>query len=161
MIAPNSTPRRKLNAAEVMRLWADVLPRLGDDPATCSADLDWVAKQQVMEGYRERDGLDWSDPRLRAVDIQWSDVRPEKGIYLRLEAAGRFDRVVTDAEIDRAVTELIVQRARQAGVVRVGGVDIRTLDATALRRRLVVCIQGSLLIELIVRSPRQRKGERV
>jgi Pup amidohydrolase len=72
------------HTAEVMRLWGDVLHRLETDPSTCAADLDWVAKQQVLEGYRERDGLDWSDPRLRAVDIQWSDVRPEKGLFRRL-----------------------------------------------------------------------------
>ena len=59
------------------------------DPSSCAADLDWVAKLQVLEGYRERDGLEWSDPRLRAVDIQWSDVRPEKGLFHRLADRGR------------------------------------------------------------------------
>ena len=50
----------------------------------CARELDWVAKQQLLQGYRDRDGLDWSDPRLRAIDIQWSDVRPEKGLFHRL-----------------------------------------------------------------------------
>jgi proteasome accessory factor PafA2 len=93
------------DTAEVMRLWADVLTRLGSDPASCAADLDWVAKQQVLEGYRERDGLDWSDPRLRAVDIQWSDVRPEKGLYHRLADRGRITRLVDAEAVQRAVTE--------------------------------------------------------
>ena len=64
------------HTAEVMRLWGDVLHRLEVDPALCAAELDWVAKLQVLDGFRERDGLDWSDPRLRAFDIQWRDVRP-------------------------------------------------------------------------------------
>src|SRR6476646_6594233 len=89
---------------EVMHLWGDVLHRLETDPSTCSADLDWVAKQQVLEGYRERDGLDWSDLRLRAVDIQWSDVRPEKGLFRRLADRGRMTMLVDEAAVEAAVT---------------------------------------------------------
>jgi proteasome accessory factor A len=92
------------HTAEVMRLWGDVLHRLETDPSTCAADLDWVAKQQVLEGYRERDGLDWSDPRLRAVDIQWSDVRPEKGLFRRLADRGRMTLLVDEAAVEAAVT---------------------------------------------------------
>src|SRR6188472_2773708 len=92
------------HTAEVMRLWGDVLHRLETDPSTCAADLDWVAKQQVLEGYRERDGLDWSDPRLRAIDIQWSDVRPEKGLFRRLADRGRMTMLVDEAAVEAAVT---------------------------------------------------------
>jgi proteasome accessory factor A len=89
---------------EVMRLWGDVLHRLEQDPTRCAADLDWVAKLQVLEGYRERDGLDWSDPRLRAIDIQWSDVRPEKGLFRRLADRGRMTQLVEPAAVEAAVT---------------------------------------------------------
>jgi proteasome accessory factor PafA2 len=92
------------HTAEVMRLWHDVLHRLETDPSTCAADLDWVAKQQVLEGYRERDGLEWSDPRLRAVDIQWSDVRPEKGLFRRLADRGRMTSLVDASDVEVAVT---------------------------------------------------------
>ena len=92
------------HTAEVMRLWGGVLHRLEVDPALCAADLDWVAKLQVLEGYRERDGLDWSDSRLRAIDIQWSDVRPEKGLFNRLAARGRMTTLVDPAAVEAAVT---------------------------------------------------------
>jgi proteasome accessory factor A len=92
------------HTAEVMRLWGDVLSRLERDPARCGAELDWVAKLQVLEGYRERDGLDWNDPRLRAIDIQWSDVRPEKGLFRRLAQRGRMTQLVDPAAVEAAVT---------------------------------------------------------
>ena len=47
-----------------------------------------------------RDGLDWGRPRLEAVDLQYSDVRPDKGLYNRLAASGRFERIVTEAEVE-------------------------------------------------------------
>jgi proteasome accessory factor A len=65
-------------------------------------ELDWVAKRRLMEGYRERDGLDWSDPKLRLVDLQYHDVRRDKGLYHRLERTGKVERLSTDAEVDRA-----------------------------------------------------------
>ncbi len=93
------------DTTEVMRWWAVVLDRLERDPSEAAREVDWVAKQQVLQGYIDRDGLDWSDPRLRAVDIQWSDVRPDKGVFHRLRAAGRFEELVTEAAVMEAVHE--------------------------------------------------------
>ena len=44
-----------------------------------SGELDWVAKLSILNGYRERDGLDWDDSRLQLVDLQYSDVGPDEG----------------------------------------------------------------------------------
>ena len=46
---------------------------------SCRRELDWVAKLELLEGYRDRDGLDWDAPKLQLVDLQYSDVRPEQG----------------------------------------------------------------------------------
>ena len=46
--------------------------------------LDWVAKYRVINGYRERHGLSWRDPKLAAMDLQYHDVRPERSLYARL-----------------------------------------------------------------------------
>ncbi|MBM6546393.1 proteasome accessory factor PafA2 [Janibacter sp. YIM B02568] len=80
-----------------------VLSLLERDPMSAARDLDWVAKLALLQGYRDRDGLSWGDPRLRAIDIQYSDVRPDKGIFARLEAAGRVTRLTTPEEVETAV----------------------------------------------------------
>ncbi len=98
-------PVQDPDTAEVMTLWEEVLTRLETDPSSCGAELDWVAKLNILEGYRDRDGLEWTDPRLRAIDIQWSDVRPEKGLYHRLRERGRVTSLVDDVAVARAVTE--------------------------------------------------------
>ena len=91
------------DTVQVMTLWEDVLTRLGRNPSTCAAEIDWVAKLALLQGYRDRDSLGWGDPRLRAVDIQWSDVRPQKGLARRLEARGRLTRLTTPEEVSAAV----------------------------------------------------------
>ncbi len=68
--------------------WESVLDRLGRDPMLCADELDWVAKLRLLEGYREREELGWASPKLQLVDLQYADVRPEKGLYHRLVARG-------------------------------------------------------------------------
>jgi proteasome accessory factor A len=89
--------------ADVLRRWAEVLTDLADDPLICADRLDWPAKLRLLEGYRTRDGLSWADSRLHLVDLQYSDVRPEKGLYNRLVARGSMQRLVTDEEVTRAM----------------------------------------------------------
>jgi proteasome accessory factor A len=90
---------------DVLDRWESVLSRLEVDAMSCSRELDWVAKLELLEGYRARDGLDWSAPRLQIVDLQYSDVRPDQGLYNKLAAAGRCERIVTEDEVQRAVLE--------------------------------------------------------
>jgi proteasome accessory factor A len=90
---------------DVLARWERVLGRLADDPMLLANELDWVAKLQLLQGYRDREGLEWDSPKLQLVDLQYSDVRPDKGLYNRLVQRGRFERILSDEEITRAVTE--------------------------------------------------------
>ncbi len=89
---------------DVLDRWESVLGRLSTDLMSLSRELDWVAKLEILQAYRDRDGLDWNDARLQAIDLQYSDVRPEKGLYQRLAAKGRFDRLLTEDDITAAVS---------------------------------------------------------
>jgi proteasome accessory factor PafA2 len=90
---------------DVLQRWENVLSALESDPLSLQRELDWVAKYRLLEGYRERDGLAWSDPKLRLIDLQYHDVRTDKGLYYRMAATGKVDRLVSDAEIEQAVME--------------------------------------------------------
>src|ERR687889_990615 len=91
--------------ADVLSRWESVLDKLGRDPMLLSDELDWVAKLRLLEGYREREELPWSSPKLQLVDLQYADVRPEKGLYPRLVARGSMKRLLDDAETQRAMVE--------------------------------------------------------
>jgi proteasome accessory factor A len=86
---------------EVLRRWEDVLQGLETDPSTVARKVDWAAKLQLLEGYRDRHGLDWDDHRLAAVDLQYHDLRPERSLFSRLDT----ERLVAPAEVESAVTE--------------------------------------------------------
>lgn len=87
----------------VLARWASLLERLAVDPASCAREVEWVAKLRLLERLRERDGLAWDHPRLAAMDLQWSDVRPERGVYHRLLAADAVERLVDERAVLHAV----------------------------------------------------------
>jgi proteasome accessory factor A len=89
---------------EVLRRWEDVLTRLQRDPMECHRDVEWVAKYRLLRQYADREGLGWEHPKLQAIDLQWSDVRPDKGLYHRLAARGAVDRLLTDDDATAADT---------------------------------------------------------
>ena len=91
------------DTVDVLERWESVLVRLESNPSSLSRELDWVAKLSLMQGYIDRDGIDWGHPRLELVDLQYSDVRPEKGLAQRLQSRGALERITTDAEVSRAV----------------------------------------------------------
>jgi hypothetical protein len=88
-------------AEEVLRLWEVVLTGLESDPMVLADRLDWVAKYRLLNGYRDRHGLDWGDPRLAALALQYHDLRPERSLASR---AGLV-RLVDDADAGRAMTD--------------------------------------------------------
>lgn len=90
---------------EVLELWDEVTGRLAADPMGCTGLLDWVTKYALLQGYRDRDGMGWEDPRLAAIDIQWSDVDPARGLGVRMRAAGRLRSLVAEEAVRAAVTD--------------------------------------------------------
>jgi proteasome accessory factor PafA2 len=90
---------------DVLARWESVLAALEIEPLSLHRELDWVAKYRLMTAYRERDGLAWDDPKLRAIDLQYHDVRRERGLYHRLVSGGNVERLTTDEEVERAVME--------------------------------------------------------
>ena len=87
--------------ADVLREWEFVLDGLERDPASVADRVDWVAKLRLVDGYRDRHGLPWDDARLRALDLQYHDLRSERSLAARVGLA----TIVDDDEIERAVTE--------------------------------------------------------
>ncbi|GAA0290991.1 depupylase/deamidase Dop [Kineococcus aurantiacus] len=91
------------DTAEVLTRWEQVLGKLETDVLSAAREVDWVAKLRLLEGYRSRDGLGWDNARLAAVDLQWSDVRPEKGLYLKLAERGQVERLLAEEDVRHAV----------------------------------------------------------
>jgi Pup amidohydrolase len=92
-------------AADVLRTWERVLTALERDPMELDGVVDWVTKHQLLRHYADRDGLSWDHPRLRLIDVQYHDVRLDKGLYNHLASKGRCERLVDEARVQHAITQ--------------------------------------------------------
>ncbi len=90
---------------DVLVKWQHVIECLERDPMELSGEIDWVIKKAMIESFIERKGLDWESPQVQMLDLQYHDVRPDKGLYNLLERQGKVARIVADAEIHRAIHE--------------------------------------------------------
>lgn len=88
---------------DVLERWESVLNRLERDPMECAGELDWVAKLKLLNSYRERDGLEWTDAKLHLIDLQYSDLRPDRGLYYKLARMGRIQRLLDDEAVTWAM----------------------------------------------------------
>jgi proteasome accessory factor A len=70
--------------ALILRQWREMLDGVRDDPATVADRVDWVAKWRVVTGYQARYDLRSSDAKLRAIDLQYHDLRPSHSLAQRV-----------------------------------------------------------------------------
>ena len=85
----------------VLTWWERILTGLTDRPESVADVVDWVAKRRLVDAYAERHGLRPGDPRLKALDLQYHDMRPDRCLATRI---GLVTLAGAD-DVHRAVTE--------------------------------------------------------
>ena len=88
---------------EVLIRWESVLGQLAQDPTKLSQEIDWVAKRRLIESYMDHKHCSWDDPRIAMMDLQYHDIRPDKGLYYTLERTGKIERLTHTEEVQRAM----------------------------------------------------------
>jgi proteasome accessory factor A len=90
--------------ADVVERWGRTLDALEREPRDLAASIDWVAKLVMIESFMDRKGVDWHSPQVQMLDLQYHDLRPDKGLYYLLERQGKVERLASDEEIKDAIS---------------------------------------------------------
>jgi Pup amidohydrolase len=87
--------------SDVLARWEAVLSALESDPGSVAHQVDWVAKRRLVDGIRIRHDLEPASARLKAIDLQYHDLRADRGL------AGRvgLDTIVDQADVDDAIVQ--------------------------------------------------------
>jgi proteasome accessory factor A len=88
---------------QVLDLWQKVLAALRNDLESLVGTVDWVTKKSVLDSYRLRDDLGWQDSKLKAIDLQYSDIRTEKGLAYLMQRNSKTPDFFAEPEIAHAV----------------------------------------------------------
>jgi proteasome accessory factor PafA2 len=89
----------------VLERWGRVLDALEREPRELADSIDWVAKLVMIENFMDRKGVDWQSPQVQMLDLQYHDIRLEKGLYYLLERQGKMERLASEEEIKDAITQ--------------------------------------------------------
>ena len=86
----------------VFNEWATLLQELRGDYTKLVGRVDWASKLWLLETAREEEQLDWRDPWLKSLDLEYHNLDRRKGLYFGLEEVGRARRLTTDAAVELA-----------------------------------------------------------
>jgi Pup amidohydrolase len=121
-----------------LKEWGNTLDLLESDPNQLADKLDWVAKKSLLTDFVESEGLSWDDDKMQSLDLAYSDIDPENGLYYALEESGAMGKFVNEPAIEDAKTtapsgtraalrgELIKRFNGSIGGISWGGVVLRT-----------------------------------
>jgi proteasome accessory factor A len=90
-------------AHDVLQKWEHVLDRIATDPFSLAREVDWVAKWHLLTSYMDRRADDWSSSRVAMMDLQYHDLRQDRGLYFLMERQGAVERILTEADIAEAI----------------------------------------------------------
>ena len=102
-----STRPMSPEAADILQKWEYVLTKLEEDPMQLHHEIDWVIKLHLLQAYGERTNLapETSGDRMLMLDLQYHDIRREKGLYFLLERKGQVVRLATNEQIEKAMVD--------------------------------------------------------
>ena len=102
-----STRPKSEMVTDILDKWEDVLTKLEEDPMQLDRKVDWVTKMNLLKAYGERtkQPAETSGDRMLMLDLQYHDIRRDKGLYYLLERKDKVERVTTDEAIDKAMVD--------------------------------------------------------
>ncbi|MFM8551552.1 MAG: proteasome accessory factor PafA2 family protein [Nitrospiraceae bacterium] len=89
----------------VLDQWETVLADLRGDYTKLVGRVDWASKLWLLDSFREAEKMDWHDPWLKSLDLEYHNLHKEKGLYFGLVDEGKVSRVTTDKAVELAQTQ--------------------------------------------------------
>ncbi len=85
----------------ILKSWQFTLEALRNCPESLVGGVDWISKRYLLELFVESEKLDWDDPWLQSIDLEYHNIDPEKGLFFGLEPAktiGEFNQSILRSE---------------------------------------------------------------
>jgi len=73
---------------QIVRDWEEVINDLDRDPMRTSDRLDWTAKRELIETFRENEGVEDDDPWLQSLDLAYHLLDRSEGLFFALQDQG-------------------------------------------------------------------------
>ncbi len=87
-----------------IQAWEATLNDLAEDNIDALVGrIDWASKLWLLQGFMEAEKLEWNDPWLKSLDLEYHNINPECGLYFDLENEEKIIRRTTTEAVAQAV----------------------------------------------------------
>jgi proteasome accessory factor A len=90
---------------QIFKDWKETIEILARNPLECKDRLDWTAKYFLLDQFRQNEGLEWSDPWLQSLDLEYHLLKHDEGLFYALENQGQMKRLINEAEVIHALQQ--------------------------------------------------------
>jgi proteasome accessory factor A len=74
----------------LLESWSFTLEALEQNPNTLLGGVDWITKKWLLDTFVESENLQWDDPWLQSLDLEYHNVNPSKGLFFGVTPAKRI-----------------------------------------------------------------------
>ena len=96
-------PGKDRESKWVIQEWRKTLNELKHSPDKLSDRIDWAIKEKLFLEFIESENLNWDDPMLQSLDLEYHNLDPDRGLYRGLEQENGVFSLLTEKEISRAI----------------------------------------------------------
>ena len=87
----------------VIQEWKKTLHELKHYPEKLFNRIDWAIKEKLFLEFMESENLDWGDPIIQSLDLEYHNLDPDRGLYRGLEQEKEILLLLSEKEISRAI----------------------------------------------------------
>ena len=88
--------------SEALRLWVETLDDIAHQSERLARRIDWAIKRDIITKYIDGNTLTLDSPQAQALDLQFHDIDPDRGIFNKLRKRGLVDSMFTAEETEAA-----------------------------------------------------------
>lgn len=90
---------------QALEMWEHCVSTIENDPLKLGTEVDWVIKHNLIEAFRSKHGLALDDARVATLDLQYHDIRRDRGVFYRMQDRNMVERICVEDDITSAMVK--------------------------------------------------------
>src|SRR3989440_2234665 len=74
----------------LLESWSFVLDSFATNLDALIGGIDWLTKRWLLQKFAEAESLEWDDPWLLGLDLEYHNIDPARGLFFQVKAAKRI-----------------------------------------------------------------------
>ena len=74
----------------LLESWSFTLDALETKPEALIGGVDWITKKWLLDTFMEAEDIDWNDPWLQSLDLEYHNIDPANGLFFGVTPAKRI-----------------------------------------------------------------------